>query len=377
MNSCFKFLIFSLLFIYASCNQSKTSLTDASSKSITSTIEYDSTNTELAYKIDTFFSNKFKSKCFNGVALFADKGKIVYHRAFGMADFKTNKVLKKNDAFQLASVSKTITAIAILQLVEQEKLRLEDTLHQFFPKFPFDNITVQQLLSHQSGLANYMYFVDEVFEAKDSSISNENMLAIMQRDTPKPYFQPNTRYHYCNTNYALLALLIEKTSGQSYETYLDEHIFKPAQMNQSFVYNKNIQKNLPKEVIGYNAIYREKENHYQNGIVGDKGIYASALDLFKLDRALSNEELVSKDLLEKAYTPLDARLSRLKRDNYGLGWRIQEDQTFGKVVYHGGWWKGFKSYYIRLLDKDQTIIVLTNVTKGGYLNKMEMQQLLN
>ncbi len=376
MNSQFKVLLFSLVLIYA-CNQSETSFTAASFSSKVSSIEYDSTDRDLAYRIDTFFSKRFKEKRFNGVALLAKKGKIVYHKAFGMADFSEKRLLKKDDAFQLASVSKTITAVAILQLVDQGKLNLEDTLEQFFPKFPFENITIQQLLSHQSGLANYMYFVDKVYERKDSSISNEHMLTIMQRDTPTSYFKPNTRYHYCNTNYALLALIIERVSNQTYEAYLKENIFEPAQMENAFVYNKNIQQKIPKQVIGYNAIYRKKENHYQNGIVGDKGIYASALDLFKLDRALINGELVSKELMSKAYEPLDARLSRLSRDNYGLGWRIQESPVFGQVVYHGGWWKGFKSYFIRLLDKDHTIIVLTNVTRGGYLNKVEMQELLN
>jgi CubicO group peptidase (beta-lactamase class C family) len=376
MNSLFNILLLSLVLIYA-CNQSKTSVINSSSQSITSTIEYDSTNKALTHRIDTFFSKRFKEKRFNGVALFADQGKIVYHKAFGMANISEKRLLKKTDAFQLASVSKTITSIATLQLVDKGKLRLEDTLQQFFPGFPFEKITIQQLLSHQSGLANYMYFVDKVYERKDSAISNEHMLTIMQRDTPQPYFKPNTRYHYCNTNYALLALVIEKVSKQTYEAYLDENIFEVAQMENAFVYNKNVQKDLPEQVIGYNAIYRKKENHYQNGIVGDKGIYASALDLFKLDRALTNGKLVSKELMAKAYEPLDARLSRLNRDNYGLGWRIQQSPEFGQVVYHGGWWKGFKSYFIRLLDQDQTIIVLTNVTKGSYLNRIEVEQLFN
>ena len=190
MNSRFKVLLFSLLLIYA-CDQNKTSLTTiSSSQPINPVIEYDSTNRLLEYRIDTFFSKRFKAKRFNGVALFADKGKIVYHKAFGMANFSEQRLLKKSDAFQLASVSKTITSIATLQLVDKGKLRLEDTLQQFFPGFPFEKITIQQLLSHQSGLANYMYFVDKVYERKDSAISNEHMLTIMQRDTPQPYFKP-------------------------------------------------------------------------------------------------------------------------------------------------------------------------------------------
>lgn len=369
-------LIICLLF-FCCQNEEDFSLKSAAS-SIASHIEYDTSQAhkKILFQIDTFFSKRHKQNQFNGVALFAKDGKILYHKAFGYADFSSKRLLDKNDAFQLASVSKTITAVATLQLIEDYQLSLEDTLQQYFPNFPYSNITIRQLLSHQSGLPNYMYFVDDVFTAKDSSISNDFMLTIMERDRPKPYFLPNTRYHYSNTNYALLANLIEKVSGQSFENFVKQHIFEPARMDSAFIYNKNKQPQIPQNVIGYNGIVREKENHYQNGIIGDKGVYASALDLFKFDLALSNGELVRPDLLKQAYFPYDERLNRLQRDNYGLGWRIQYLPDYGKVVYHGGWWKGFKSYYIRMLDKRQTIIVLTNVTKGGYLNKVELQKLM-
>jgi CubicO group peptidase (beta-lactamase class C family) len=338
-------------------------------------VEYDYSDSLLFERIDNYFENRYRVNGFNGVVLYAKNGKIVYNKAFGFSNFETKDSLQLDDAFQLASVSKTITAVAVLQLVQDSLIGLEQTVQDFFPKFPYENVTIRQLLSHRSGLANYMYFADEYWENKDSSISNKVVLEMMETNTPKPYHLPDVRYQYCNTNFAILASIIEKVTKEKYENYLKKHIFQPLDMENAFVYNRNTQPDLPKNVIGYNGIYRQKENSYQNGVVGDKGIYASAMDLFKLDRALYENDFLDSTLLAEAFTPQNPDLTRRNRDNYGLGWRIQVPSDFGAVVYHSGWWKGFKTYYIRMIEKDQTIIVLTNVTRGGYLNRAEMQGL--
>ena len=363
-----------LLSNFTSCNNTDKEVPTGSPK-LFFDIQADSSQEELAQRIDTFFEKRYFAKRFNGVALFAKQGKIVYHKAFGMSNFSTKDSLKIDDAFQLASVSKTITAIAILKLIENQQLRLEDTLQQFFPNFPYQNITIRHLLSHRSGLGNYMYFIDKVWANKDSSISNDQMIAFMELDSPMVYYPPNVRYHYCNTNYALLASVIEKVSQQTYEAFIQEHIFTPLEMENAFIYNRNNQSQLPQSVIGYNGIYRAKENIYLNGVIGDKGVYASAMDLLKLDQGLYNEDFIDQDILHEAFSSQNPDLTRRNRDNYGLGWRIQKSSEMGKVVYHSGWWKGFKTYFIRMLDKDQTIIVLTNVTRGGYLDRKAMQEL--
>ncbi len=337
-------------------------------------IQYDFSDSSLTYRIDTFLEKRFREKRFNGVALFAKHNKIVYHEAFGFSNFKTKDSLSKNDAFQLASVTKPITAIAILQLVEQGKIHLDSVVQHYIPVFPYSGITIRNLLSHRSGLSNYMYFIDEIWEDKFKPISNDTMLAIMTRMMPKTYYPPDVAYHYCNTNYALLATIIERVTNLSYEEYLQNNIFDRAEMQQSFVYNKCKTAKIPQEVLGHNAKFKLKDDIYLNGVVGDKGIYASALDLYKLDRKL--HELVSDSLLQIAYSSHNSGLLERGKDDYGLGWRLQKDNTFGQVVFHSGWWKGFKTYYIRLLDQDSTIVILTNVTKGGFLNKMALQRLL-
>lgn len=340
------------------------------------TVEYDYSDSTLFNRINTFFENRYNAKRFNGTVLFAKSGKIIYHKAFGFSNFNTKDTLQIDDAFQLASVSKTITAVASLKLIQDSLIQLDQNVQDFFPNFPYDSITVRHLLSHRSGLANYMYFADKIWENKDSSITNNDVLTIMKRDTPNVYYLPDVRYFYCNTNYAILASIIEKVTNDTYENYLDKTIFQPLNMENAFVYNRNTQPEIPEEVIGYNGIYRQKENHYFNGVVGDKGIYASVMDLFKFDQALYESDFINQDLLTEAFSSQHPDLTRRNRDNYGLGWRIQQPSEFGKVVYHSGWWKGFKTYFIRMIDKDQTIIVLTNVTRGGYLNRMELQGLL-
>lgn len=338
-------------------------------------IAYDYSDSLLTQRIDNFFKNRYRSNGFNGVVLFAKDGKIVYNKAFGFSNFETKDSLQLNDAFQLASVSKTITATAILLLVQDSLIDLEQTVQDFIPEFPYENVTIRHLLSHRSGLANYMYFVDQIWENRDSSISNNDVLTIMEQDTPKPYYLPDVCYLYCNTNYAILASIIEKVTCETYENYLKKHIFQPLNMKNAFVYNRNKQPDLPQKVIGYNGIYRQKENHYFNGVVGDKGIYASTMDLYKFDRALYDNDFIDSTLLAEAFRHHHTELTRRNRDNYGLGWRIQQPSEFGNVVYHGGWWKGFKTYFIRMIDKDQTIIVLTNTTRGGYLDRMALQGL--
>ena len=368
----FSWLIFIIIFL-SNCGESPQATIIKFQPKV---VEYDYSDSTLLNRIDAFFGNRYQAKRFNGTVLFAKNGKIVYHKAFGYSDFNTKDTLQIDDAFQLASVSKTITAVAVLKMVEDSLINLEQFVQDFIPNFPYDSITVRHLLSHRSGLPNYMYFVDKIWENKDSSINNNEMLAIMQRDTPDYYYLPDVRYFYCNTNYAILASIIEKVTNDTYESYLNERIFKPLNMENAFVYNRNTQPNIPEEVIGYNGIYRQKENHYFNGVVGDKGIYASVLDLFKLDQALYESDFINQDLLAEAFSPHNPSLTRRNRDNYGLGWRIQKPSEFGEVVYHSGWWKGFKTYYIRMLDKKSTIVVLTNVTKGGYLNKITLQRLL-
>ena len=324
----------------------------------------DSVQVKTAARLDSFFSEKYKRKSFNGTVLFAQKGKVVFKKAYGFANYRKKDSLTTRSIFQLASVSKPLTAYAVMLLKQNGKLDYEDDVGKYIADFPYPGITIRMLLTHRSGLPNYMYFADRYWHSRRKPISNRDVLDLMIKYKPLHYYKPNVRYNYCNTNYALLALIIEKVSGKSYEEFMKEEVFQPLEMFDSVVYrNGSIAKG--NGVTGYDKRGRVSENSYLNGVVGDKGIYSSVEDLFKWDQAMYQGKLVSRETLTEAFIPAHPDLRNY--DNYGFGWRIDASDPKNKVVYHAGWWKGFRSYLIRKLGEQKTIIVLTNNIRRNHL----------
>ena len=329
-----------------------------------------------AAKIDSFFNDRFNRGLFNGTVLYSDSGKIVYLSAFGFADHKEKEKLKINSQFQLASVSKPITAYAIMLLVESGEMAYTDSIRKYFPEFPYENITINQLLIHRSGLPNYMYFADKYWkDSRNVTITNIDVIDLMIEYEPQRYYLPGKRYNYNNTNYSLLAAIIEKVSGLSYEQFMKERIFMPLGMSNTSVYNKETDPENGHKVKGYKSWRREAENSYLNGVVGDKGIYSTVLDLYRFDQALDKGTLVSKEEMEKAYRLGHEEL--YDHDNYGYGWRINMRPDSSRIIYHTGWWKGFRAYYIKSLIDKKTIIVLTNKSRPGALRTRELLKLID
>jgi len=330
----------------------------------------------LTQKIEHFFTRRYKRGLFNGTVLFSVHDTIIYENAFGFADMRKKDSLKINSAFQLASVSKTLTAYAIMLLKQRGQISYSDSVRKFFPDFPYQNITIHQLLIHRSGLPNYMYFADEYWrDSRNRTIDNDDVIDLMIKYKPQPYYLPGRRYNYNNTNYALLASIIEKVSHKTYPEFMKEEIFNPLEMNDTYVYDKNIDSINFSKVKGYTSWRRRAENTYLNGVVGDKGIYSTVEDLNKFSRACFEGTLVSLDELEKAYQLGHKEL--YDNDNYGYGWRINMLPDSSKIVYHTGWWKGFRSYFIRSLKEEKTIVVLTNRSRTGVLHTKELMKLFD
>jgi len=379
------FAVISFIIIIPSCNEDKTSKSSEKIELQTVITQKDSlkgiiTKKKHDYrenKILSFFKRKYRARVFNGNILFAENGKIIVDTSLGYANFRKKEKLSKNHSFQLASASKPITAIAILQLVENGILNLKDTIQKFFPNFPYKNITIHQLLSHRSGMSQYTHFCDRpdsIWPDKNKTITNNDVLKIMSDIVPLINYPPDYKYYYCNTNYLILASIIEKISKMDFNSYLNKNIFSPLGMNSTTVYNRKNFKELKKPVQGYEGRI-PWEDVYLNGCVGDKGIYSTTLDLLKFDRALKQNFLVSDSIKNLAFT----RKNRIFKSNqsYGYGFRLRYTKKFGKIVYHTGWWKGFRSYYINVIERDQTIIVLNNVKKGRFLNIEKLIALMN
>lgn len=311
---------------------------------------------------------------FNGNVLIAKQGKILYQNTFGWANYLMRDSLKLHSQFELASVSKPFTATAILKLWEEGKLSLDQTVDEFIPGLPYPNITVKHLLSHRSGLTSYMYFTDGLWPNKRKGMSNQDVIDLFIAHKPALYANPDVRFFYNNTNYILLASIVEAVTGESFDVYMQEEVFKPAGMRNTAVYSTAVYEKIPTDVVGHDRVWRRSVvQDYQDGPMGDKGIYSTVQDLYLFDRALREGQLLQQATLDSAYTGQSKPTKQVF--NYGYGWRTF-DKGNDKVVYHTGWWHGFRSLYVRDLVNDVTIVLLTNMVNASLLNLEGLYEIL-
>nr|WP_245580827.1 serine hydrolase domain-containing protein [Daejeonella oryzae] len=326
-------------------------------------------------KIDEFMKNLHKKYAFNGNVLVAQKGKIVYQNAIGWADYLHRDSLKINSVFELASVTKPFTATAIMILVEEGKLKLSQNVKEFFPNFPYEGITVKMLLTHRSGMMNYVYFTDNIWKDKRKGMSNTDVMNLISEHKPVPYNKPDRKFHYNNSNYMVLGAIIEKVSGKTYAQFLKERVFKPSGMKNTNVFSKVKYDKIPVDVVGHDRIWRRSVvQNFLDGPVGDKGVYSTVQDLFLFDRAMRQGRILKKSSLDSMYAPHN----EMERGhfNYGYGWRMFDDRGH-KVVYHTGWWHGFRHIYLRDMKNDVTIVLLSNLTNGSLLKLDELYKMVD
>lgn len=315
--------------------------------------------------VDSLLQRRLKRNGFRGTALVAYKDQVIMRYANGYSDFRSKEKINIHSNFQLASVSKSFTATSVMILKENGLLNYDDLMIAHIPEFPYDNITIKQLLQHTGGLQNYMYLVDH-YRKSDTCLTNEDILDLLiEHELPLNNW-PGKRFTYSNTGYAMLALLVERISGKKFDEFLQENIFMPSGMNNSYTYKLDILDTVQNRVIGYNRkgrrLYRY-DFEPNDLILGDKSIISNVDDLFKYQKALNSYELVSKETLDEAYTK-GKTTSRYKREfNYGYGWRIKNNNK-QNLIYHNGLWHGFVSTLSREIDHDITVIMLNNTSAG-------------
>lgn len=298
---------------------------------------------------------------FSGSILVAKNGTIVYEHYTGLANHLRGDSINAETPLQIASTTKTLTAGAVLQLVQQNKLKLSDSLGTFFPGFPYPGITVKMLLNHRSGLPNYLYYLEEDNRwDRKQFLTNGDVLQTLMTYKPARAFNPDTRFQYCNTNYVLLALIVEERSGLAFPEYMEQNIFEPLGMDNSFVYQPT---DTTVHTISYNAGGGIWAQDYTDGPYGDKNVYSTPRDLLKWDQALYSEQFIAPALLDSAFTPYSNE--RPGQHNYGLGFRLLMFENGKKVIYHNGRWHGFNSAFSRLPDEKTTIIILGNKYKSS------------
>ncbi|MBK0382700.1 beta-lactamase family protein [Pedobacter sp. SD-b] len=327
-------------------------------------------------KLDEYFTDIHKKRNFNGNVLIAKKGKIIYEGHFGWADYLHRDSLKMGSQFQLASISKTMTGTAVLMLMERGKLKLSQTVDEFYPEFPYKGITIEMLLSHRSGLNNYVYFTDGIWKDKYKAMTNQDVIKLYAQYKPAPYFPPNRQFHYNNTNFMLLAAIVEKISGEDFDIFMKQNVFNPAGMKHTAIYSTAKYEKIPVDVVGHDRVWRRSvRQNFLDGPTGDKGVYSTVEDLFLFDRALRDGLLLKKSTLDSAYTPH----SKLQNQyfGYGLGWRMFVDSTKNEqVIYHTGWWHGFRHIFLRDMKRDITIVILSNLVNGSINQIDDMYKIL-
>jgi len=296
---------------------------------------------------------------FNGSILVAKNGVILFERYKGFRN-PARKLDSINDhtAFHLASVSKTFTAMSTLKLWQEGKLDIHDSVARYLPGFPFPAVTIQTLLNHRSGLHNYVHFMDKKGVNKHYFLENKDVLQyIVDHAHDREVFSGvvNRHFEYSNTNFALLALIIEKVSGLSYPDYLSRTFFQPLGMHDTYVYTLS---DSAKAMPSYYQNGRPFRMEFLDLVYGDKNVYSTVRDMYKWDQALRSGQLFSKGVLDSAYSGYS--FEKPGQRNYGLGWRMLMIPNGKKLIYHNGWWHGNRTVFVRMLDENATIIALSN-----------------
>jgi CubicO group peptidase (beta-lactamase class C family) len=323
-----------------------------------------------AQRLDSLFSKLYKSGKFNGNILVAEKGKAIYQNSFGIGNEEQKEKLNLNTIFELMSVSKQFTAMAIVLLKEQGKLSYDDPINMYLPTLEnYSDITIRHLMNHTAGLPDYQELLDSLFD-KSRIATNKDVVQLLQKHRIKRFFEPNSAYQYAQTGYALLASIIEAVSKEKYADFMKNHIFKPFNMRHSFVYTHRLNpKKIKKYAFGYvqDSLkkyvlpddlpdFRGVVSH--DGVIGGRGIHSTLSDLFIWDKALKNNQLISQKVFDEIYS--SAILKNGVKSDYGFGMKIENSSEYGRILRHTGGSYGYAICFERHLSKDYTIIILQN-----------------
>ncbi len=330
---------------------------------------------EKAFRLDSLFMDLFTKGVFNGNVLVSEKGHVIYKGSFGYKNLLTKNPLDIETPFQIASISKQFTAVAIMQLKEKGLLKYSDPVYKHVPNFPFDSsITMFSLLTHSSGIPNYIYCLDKVYD-KTKPLTNKIVVDLMGIHKPGINYLPNARFNYNNSNYMYLAYIVEKLSGMDFRSYIKKHLFEPAGMKITFIHDPNYPEKVKSAAQGFETQTRQSVIDYLDGVVGDKGIYSTVGDLLLWDNALNTNKLLKEESLNEALKP-KLNFKYLETKNYGFGWRINLLPDSSLQTFHTGWWHGFQSFYLHDAQTNSAIICLSNHANGYMPNMKKVEAIL-
>lgn len=321
-------------------------------------------------QLETLFQALHEKEEINGAVCVAEQGEILYQAVFGYDDVTSKRKLTLDSVFELASLSKPFTALAIILLEERGQLAYDDFIDKWLPNIPYPGITVRHLLTHTSGLPDYMDLFQKHWDHRKIAV-NEDVLRLLGEYKPKPHFLPNEQWEYSNTGYVLLALLVEQISGLGFAEYMETHLFGPLGMEKTRVYNRRYShETIDDYAYGYvydawsgdfvlpDGLAETEYVVYLDGIQGDGTVNSTVGDLLLFDQALYTEKLVRKESLKQAFAPV--RLNNGETFDYGFGWILEKNEKRGTSVSHSGGWPGYATHMIRYIDAGKTLIYLSN-----------------
>ena len=310
--------------------------------------------------IKNYYENVWEKGDLWGGFLVAKGDRILYEGYRGFAQENYQQPINENVPLHVASVSKTLTAMATLKLVEGGLLKLDDPVTKFFSNFPYPKVTIFTLLSQRSGLPKYEYFIEKIqpqpAELSKKFITNQDVLNMLIRYKPELSRDTDTGFMYCNTNYALLALIIEKVSKVSFPEAMQQIVFRPLKMKNSYIFQEKDTLSAAK------SFYQRGPKLYPYDrldlIYGDKNVYTTPRDLLNFSKAMFAKNFLQQDLYQKIFEPYSNEKPGI--NNYGLGFRMKIFDDNEKLTYHNGWWHGTNSVFGHLLKSNVTIVAIGN-----------------
>lgn len=350
-----------------------------------------------AQEINDFFSTLSKNNLFNGSVFVSKSGEKVFSNFYGYSNIEKKEKINEKSQFPIASISKTFTAVSILQLKQKGKLNIDDPVQKYLSDFPYPNINIRHLLSNTSGLVQYYRLFDNfIKEQPEKVISNGDIIPALIDNKVQLSFSPGSKWEYNNVNFCLSALIVEKISGLSFRDYLVKNIFEPAKMKDSFLpKNRRIKEPNQVELYTYPNFYStevvnvetledallidEKSNFYGSG-----GIVSTALDLQKYQKALFSYQILGKKELEEALTPSklnDGKIASYRFDEkemaYCLGWQTYTNESNEKIVFHDGLNTGLTSILMHNIPKNETVVLISNTANPIFPIASEVFKLID
>lgn len=339
-----------------------------------------------AQQLDSIFSTLHAQQQFNGSVLIAEKGKVILEKGYGYRNEQTKELNNAQTIFELASCSKQFTATAIVLLKREGKLHYEDPISKYLPELHFwDKVTIADLLRHTSGLPEFLADMDNNQDSTKIATNADVIRFYAQRkDTLRS--APGSRHRYCNTNYVLLASIVERVSGKPFAGFLQQRIFKPLHMDHTFIYNRRQQPRAIKNIAtGYgwargtfrkiSSDQRESGDYFVrtvDGVIGTAKVNSTVADIYKWITALKSNTFLTKSEFEEMTAV--TQTSSGKDIAYGFGVMLSKGEnrfSFG----HNGSWDGFATLIFHNMLKDRTVIILQNFKMGAFPYNNIMQVL--